>query len=397
MMSEVGAAFPGAALGSMAPPPPVSSAMSDTMTADAALLRILQSPAPTSHATLPAMMQALPSVQPLNLPPPPQQQSALPGMLLGGLVGGQIPSAVVQGDTSSAAAASGAPGLVPATSPSTAYPAGPIQLRLDGMGLQDPVRAQPPPGNFKNQQLGPQKPAGQHREGAGASSQPAAGAQGSEPATTAVLQQIPQNFNKDDLIAHIEALGFGRGAAFDFMYYPTNFEHKSKSGPQSTKPHHGYAIVNFVNSELAQRFMALHGTGVRRSGDFSVKWANVQGFDANVFRYIKRHDRIRDPGLRPTIWLHGNPQSLSLTKDNLPADALQRFTQRIQEQKDQTAAGQAARASIEAAEQVEGTSALSEGPTASPNCESATSQAARGSLYSQDAWPDAPIQSDTLQ
>lgn len=226
-------------------------------------------------------------------------------------------AAMLNGFPLSSVGASTAPYLAVPNPP--AFPPGPIQLRLDGMGLQDapssashraqlPIPPPPPPGAT------------------------AATSSETEGNTTVVLQQIG-TFNKSDLIIHIEQFGFPQGLSFDFLYYPSNFD---RAGANKSKAHHGYAIINFVNPEIAHRFMEIHGTESgksRRGGDFSARWANVQGFEANASRYIKRHDRIRDPGLRPMMWINGSREGMTLTRDNLPPHVLERLTSRINSEK----------------------------------------------------------------
>lgn len=150
--------------------------------------------------------------------------------------------------------------------------------------------------------------------------------------TTVVLQNLPA-IDKATLLSQLLQAGFQAGTTFDFLYYPSNFDSRSAS---AGKRHHGYAIINFNTHELAVEFMCATKSKMQK-GDkelpISAKWALVQSFEENAARYIKRHDRIRDPSFRPTMWIQGNPEALTLTKDNLPPDMLERLTKQVADEK----------------------------------------------------------------
>lgn len=97
--------------------------------------------------------------------------------------------------------------------------------------------------------------------------------------TTVVLRGIPRNLARDDVQSLLDQEGFAH--SYDFLYLPHNF---------STQTSFGYAFVNFINEDVAQRFFAeFSGFGDRRIDDASTaetSWSvGQQGFAAQVERF----------------------------------------------------------------------------------------------------------------
>jgi hypothetical protein len=110
-----------------------------------------------------------------------------------------------------------------------------------------------------------------------------AGRKTDKPVTTLMLRNIPNRYTQQELIAELEMLGFGSGT-FDFFYLPVD------NGTMSSV---GYAFVNFINPDVAQKCMAVfQGHRFRKHGLTSGKIASasvahIQGLEDNLRHYKK--------------------------------------------------------------------------------------------------------------
>jgi len=121
------------------------------------------------------------------------------------------------------------------------------------------------------------------------------------PRTTVMLQNLPNSYTRDMLIALLNTQGFL--GAFDFLYLPVDFR---------THAGMGYAFINMVCAEDAQR---LHRTldsfaqwAVPSRRRCCVGWSDPhQGFDANIQRFRNSplmHDTVPDH-YRPILFKNG--------------------------------------------------------------------------------------------
>jgi len=90
------------------------------------------------------------------------------------------------------------------------------------------------------------------------------------------LSNIPRRCGKEELLEAIEAVGFAN--SYDFFYLPL--------GPQSKK-NHGYAFINFQDSETADRFGAIFSGYPVRAKLLDVGPAPLQGLAANLEHFCK--------------------------------------------------------------------------------------------------------------
>jgi len=97
--------------------------------------------------------------------------------------------------------------------------------------------------------------------------------------TTAMLRNLPPEYDRAMLLALLDAEGFA--GLYDFVYLPTDFRRNASFG---------YGFVNFVTSIHAESFRR-HIEGFRRwvvpsDRVAEVSWADpLQGLDAHVERY----------------------------------------------------------------------------------------------------------------
>lgn len=105
-----------------------------------------------------------------------------------------------------------------------------------------------------------------------------ANAGGGTPRTTLKLSNIPRRCGKEELLAAIDAVGFGD--TYDFFYLPL--------GPQSKK-NHGYAFINFKSNETADRFTKSFAGYPIRAKVLEVAPAPLQGLALNIENFAKTH------------------------------------------------------------------------------------------------------------
>lgn len=110
-----------------------------------------------------------------------------------------------------------------------------------------------------------------------ASTECSSGGSTAEPPTTMMITNIPCRFGKEAIEQAIASVGFAD--TYDFIYIP-----RRKSTPKDGNI--GYAFVNFLSSDDAERFAtAFEGYQFQGSKSFkrcTVKVAHQQGFDALV-------------------------------------------------------------------------------------------------------------------
>jgi len=99
------------------------------------------------------------------------------------------------------------------------------------------------------------------------------------PKTTLILRNLPMRYGRDEMVKLLNAEGFG--GSFDLVYHPIDF---------GTKLGFGYAFVNFVDSDAAERCSQhFHGFAqweVQHKKDCEVSQSTeLQGLDAHVERY----------------------------------------------------------------------------------------------------------------
>jgi RNA recognition motif-containing protein len=119
--------------------------------------------------------------------------------------------------------------------------------------------------------------------------------------TTVMLRNLPNNYTRDMLLQHIDAMGFC--GLYDFFYMPIDFNSKASMG---------YAFVNLICPEYAQNFMTSF------EGFFEwviptrkrciVNWSNPhQGLESNVERYRNSpvmHKDVPD-SFKPALFVNG--------------------------------------------------------------------------------------------
>lgn len=119
--------------------------------------------------------------------------------------------------------------------------------------------------------------------------------------TTVMFRNVPYNCSRDDLIGIMDSHGFQQ--LYDFVYAPADF--RSKSG-------FGYAFINLVSNEVAQRFMD-HFNGFNEWPTAAAKVAEVgwsepnQGLDLHVERYRNSpvmHEGVPDE-FKPALFKDG--------------------------------------------------------------------------------------------
>eukprot|EP00931_Biecheleriopsis_adriatica_P072663 TRINITY_DN4708_c0_g1_i1.p1 TRINITY_DN4708_c0_g1~~TRINITY_DN4708_c0_g1_i1.p1 ORF type:complete len:754 (-),score=125.87 TRINITY_DN4708_c0_g1_i1:212-2239(-) len=116
--------------------------------------------------------------------------------------------------------------------------------------------------------------------------------------TTVMIRRLPKTVNQRQLLQELNVSGFC--GLYDFCYLPCNF---------ASSENNGYAFVNFLNPEAANRFRSSwHGTPRAAftkpnmpAQDLSILPAEVQGLEANLKKWSTRIARIRNPDLKPYI------------------------------------------------------------------------------------------------
>lgn len=102
------------------------------------------------------------------------------------------------------------------------------------------------------------------------------------PPTTMMIRNIPNRYTQKELIRELEGLGFQ--GSFDFFYMPMD---------KATMCNVGYAFINFLQPEVAQRCMVelekysfkKHKKALNRNKLATVSVAHLQGLEANVRHY----------------------------------------------------------------------------------------------------------------
>jgi len=102
------------------------------------------------------------------------------------------------------------------------------------------------------------------------------------PPTTMMIRNIPNRYTQKELIRELEGLGFQ--GTFDFFYMPMD---------KATMCNVGYAFVNFLQPETAQRSMVVleqysfkkHRKALNRNKVATVSVAHIQGLEANLRHY----------------------------------------------------------------------------------------------------------------
>merc|ERR1719487_70079 len=103
---------------------------------------------------------------------------------------------------------------------------------------------------------------------------PAAAGGSSGPVTTVMLRNIPLKYNREGLLADLDARGFAY--TYDFFYLPIDFH---------TGNNVGYAFINFLDPQTVTQFRATYN-GLQLSADSAkiceVSDAKAQGKLKNV-------------------------------------------------------------------------------------------------------------------
>jgi hypothetical protein len=102
--------------------------------------------------------------------------------------------------------------------------------------------------------------------------------QASDVKTTVMIRNIPNNVTRADLLDRLASHGFQ--FSFDFVYLPIDIKRDANLG---------YAFVNFLTNEVADRFYVSFN-GFRNWGFASnkvseVSWGSLHGLDAHIERY----------------------------------------------------------------------------------------------------------------
>lgn len=97
--------------------------------------------------------------------------------------------------------------------------------------------------------------------------------------TTAILRNLPDDYTRSMLVDTLNSNGFF--SRFDFLYLPMNF---------GTNTSFGYAFINFVTCDDAQRFMTdfpgFSHWSVPSSNRAHVEWSDGrQGLEEQIDRY----------------------------------------------------------------------------------------------------------------
>jgi len=133
--------------------------------------------------------------------------------------------------------------------------------------------------------------------------------------TTVMLRNLPKNLTQVAVLQTLENHGFT--ALYDFVYLPVDFQKMVSFG---------YAVVNFVSHEAAERAMQ-YFTGFTewpmpsRKACTTVWNTPCQGLAAHIERY--RDSPLMHPSVaqefRPMLFLHGSPMAFPLPTKQLKA------------------------------------------------------------------------------
>lgn len=141
--------------------------------------------------------------------------------------------------------------------------------------------------------------------------------------TTVMWRNIPNNYQRDDLLDLMNAEGFA--GSYDFFYAPVDFTKYAMLG---------YAFANFVCTEEAERFMD-HFRGFDKwslasSKKSELSFSNTQGLEKHIERY--RNSPVMHPDVdeiwRPVLFKNGArvpfPPCTKMPKAPLLQDCRQR-------------------------------------------------------------------------
>lgn len=116
-----------------------------------------------------------------------------------------------------------------------------------------------------------------------------------EPQTTLAIRNLPYSLSQQDLMQALDDAGFA--GLYDFVYLPHKFkEHRNV----------GFAFVNFIDGQSAERFMSewqnTHRfAGMRKS--VNITPASMQGREANQQKATSRKmERVKNASFRPMFW-----------------------------------------------------------------------------------------------
>lgn len=133
--------------------------------------------------------------------------------------------------------------------------------------------------------------------------------------TTVMLRNLPKNLTQVAVLQTLEAQGFS--ALYDFVYLPVDFQKMVSFG---------YAVVNFVTHEAAERAMQ-HFTGFTawpmpsRKACTTVWNTPCQGLAAHIERY--RDSPLMHPSVaqefKPMLFQHGIQMAFPLPTKQLKA------------------------------------------------------------------------------
>jgi RNA recognition motif-containing protein len=123
----------------------------------------------------------------------------------------------------------------------------------------------------------------------------------SECRTTVMLRNLPNNYTREMLLQHIDCFGFC--GLYDFFYMPIDFTSKASMG---------YAFVNLICPDYAQKFMACFDGFcdwvIPTRKRCIVNWSDPhQGLESNVERYRNSpimHKDVPD-SFKPALFLNG--------------------------------------------------------------------------------------------
>lgn len=118
--------------------------------------------------------------------------------------------------------------------------------------------------------------------------------------TTVIMQKLPVVFSRAMLVELLDAEGFE--GSYDFIYMPIGFKSLVAVG---------YAFINFVSNEEAERFQAkFQGFSqwpVSSENICEVKWSETQGLVAHIDRYRSSplmHEGVADE-CKPAVFAGG--------------------------------------------------------------------------------------------
>jgi hypothetical protein len=119
----------------------------------------------------------------------------------------------------------------------------------------------------------------------------------SGPTTTVMLRNIPLKYNREALLADLDARGFACG--YDFFYLPIDFH---------TGNCVGYAFINFIDESTVARFRSTYN-GLQLSADSAkiceVSDAKAQGKLKNIEQYRNSSVMNMEDRYQPVVFENG--------------------------------------------------------------------------------------------